>query len=121
MSNRPRRDHRRPNYANDRIEYPYDQGDIDLFMERVPIDEDTAKEYLGRHSNVSNAIIQYFVDQDGIEDADDGVDDYDGYDGDYAMVGVEEQVSVVGRDGDDADDGVVDAAPEPVAATVGKN
>jgi hypothetical protein len=64
-----------------------------------------------------------FVDQDDIEDGDDVDDDYDD---DYVMAGVEEEeaaaaAAVVGRDGEDADDGVVDAAPEPVAATVGKN
>ena len=81
MSNRLRRGQPPPNYANnsedDDIEYPYDQRDIDLFMERVPIDKDTAKVYLSRHSSVSNAIVQYFDDKDGIQDGDDADDDAD--------------------------------------------
>ena len=71
MSNRLRRGQPPPNYANYSdsgdagIEYPYDRRDVQLFMERVPVDEDTAKVYLRKHSSVSNAIIQYFDDQDG--------------------------------------------------------
>ena len=123
MSNRPRRGHPRPNYANnydsedDRIEYPFDQQ-IDLFMETVQLfEQDTAELYLKRHSNVNDAIANYYDDQERDDNGDDAGDDDD------AMAGVEEAAAAaaVGRDGDDADNGVVDAAPEPVAATVGKN